>query len=337
MFLPTNITLKFGDSGDFVSELQRRLSVVHCFSADAVNGFFDGTTVNGVSQFQSQSGLRADGIAGPETLRRLNGVISGDTSSTEDHKPAEDEAARQQQAAEQLQRQLWIAEQERQAEEQRQLLAQQQQQAAYAPLEPQPTYAQPVQPPQPVYQQPAPQPQQHYQQPDPQSYTQPVPQQPIYQPQPAAPSAGDLLAQMLLQPQPSAQPSQTYTPAPPPTAQPQHYQQAPVQQPHVATQIQAQDAPPQQYQQPYTQPAPTTPEQSRGIVGRAVQYANEVVQKLANYFESKLPRHVIDEVKELGHVMAKSGVKEATIPTGPEQQRGVEGPARGQQQGKQLG
>jgi hypothetical protein len=90
MFLPSNITLQFGDSGDFVTELQRRLAVVKCFSEDMVNGFFDGNTVGGVTQFQVMVGLHADGVAGPETLRRLNGVIAGGGSATtEDNKEEE--------------------------------------------------------------------------------------------------------------------------------------------------------------------------------------------------------------------------------------------------------
>ena len=91
MFLPSNITLQFGDSGDFVSELQRRLSAVNCFGSDQVSGFFDGNTVNGVTRFQAMSGLHADGVAGPETLRRLNGVISG--GSATDKKDEEQRAA----------------------------------------------------------------------------------------------------------------------------------------------------------------------------------------------------------------------------------------------------
>jgi hypothetical protein len=125
MFLPSNITLKFGDSGDFVSELQRRLAAVHCFDANAINGFYDGVTVNGVSQFQSMSGIRADGIAGPETLRRLNGVISGDNSSTTDHKAEEEKRQQQELSHRQQLEQQYLYEQQA-------LLAQQQQQQAYA-------------------------------------------------------------------------------------------------------------------------------------------------------------------------------------------------------------
>src|SRR6478735_15299 len=92
MFLPSNITLKFGDSGDFVAELQRRLAMVRCFPEDSINGFFDGLTVNGVTSFQGREGLHADGVAGPETLRRLNSVIAGDTSSAA---PKEEDTAKE--------------------------------------------------------------------------------------------------------------------------------------------------------------------------------------------------------------------------------------------------
>lgn len=93
MFLPSNITLQFGDSGDFVSELQRRLAMVQCFSENMVNGFFDGNTVNGVTRFQGMVGLHADGVAGPETLRRLNGVITGGSAASDKKEEEKKQAA----------------------------------------------------------------------------------------------------------------------------------------------------------------------------------------------------------------------------------------------------
>ncbi len=99
-----------------------------------------------------------------------------------------------------------------------------------------------------------------------------------------------------------------------------------------AAPLQAAANPPPELQTQQLAAAEPQTQQPKGIVGRAMQYANEMVQKLANYFESKLPAHVIQEVKEIGHTMAKSGMKEAPIPAGPEQQRGVDTPARGQQQ-----
>lgn len=81
MFLPSNITLQFGDSGDYVTELQRRLASRSYLSGDMLTGFFDASTVSAVRSFQTASGIRADGVAGPETLRRLNGF--GGSSSDE--------------------------------------------------------------------------------------------------------------------------------------------------------------------------------------------------------------------------------------------------------------
>lgn len=82
MFLPTNITLQFGDTGDFVAELQRRLSRLDLLGEMMVNASFDGNTVNAVKSFQSIHGLRVDGVAGPETLRRIAGILSGDSGSS---------------------------------------------------------------------------------------------------------------------------------------------------------------------------------------------------------------------------------------------------------------
>jgi peptidoglycan hydrolase-like protein with peptidoglycan-binding domain len=81
MFLPSTITLKPGDSGDFVSELQRRLSAISLFDEANICGIYDQPTTNAVRQFQSTQGLQADGVAGPETIRLLNGVITGSADS----------------------------------------------------------------------------------------------------------------------------------------------------------------------------------------------------------------------------------------------------------------
>lgn len=98
MFLPVNITLQFGDTGDFVAELQRRLSTINLFNEGLINATYDSNTVNAVKSFQSMQGLRVDGIAGPETLRRLSGVMTGDTSNTSSGDKKEEEQ-RVQQAA----------------------------------------------------------------------------------------------------------------------------------------------------------------------------------------------------------------------------------------------
>ena len=352
MFLPSNITLKFGDSGDFVSELQRRLSVANCFDEAGINGFYDGVTVNGVSQFQSISGIRADGIAGPETLRRLNGAISGDYSGSS---PDELEAKRREEQAQALllqQRQYAYMEEQALLEQQQQERAYQQQMQQQMAVKPE-VLVQPVpqsqfQPPQQAqgFTSPAPQPlaaaqiammdqlqQQQGIQSNPLSQQTPlagIAQQ--HSPQQAAsravaPSAADVLAQMLLAtPQPQAAQQQAH-------AQPSATQAAPA--PAQATAIPIAAASQQQIAPASptagTQPAQAAPEQPRGMVGRAANYASQVVQKLAGYFEEKLPNHVINEVKEIGLTMSKSGIKEAAMPAGMEPQRAPDAPARTQQ------
>ena len=91
MFLPSTITLKPGDSGDFVTELQRRLSKVGFHDEAAINGMYDGVTTTSVRSFQSANGLQSDGIAGPETIRRLNGAVTGSTDTTTEGSSSEDE------------------------------------------------------------------------------------------------------------------------------------------------------------------------------------------------------------------------------------------------------
>lgn len=356
MFLPSNITLKFGDSGDFVSELQRRLVAVGCFSSDAINGFFDGSTVNGVSSFQSMSGIRADGIAGPETLRRLNGVISGDNSSTTDTKAEEEKRLQHEQSLRLQREQQYLYEQQA-------LLEQQQQQQAYA-AQMQAQAAAQTYAPQPQAQPQATLPEVNYAQ-------APVyqPQQPIQPLQPVAAAGDDMLARMLLGQQPQAQ-AQTQV-------QTQQQQQAQLQQPQQQTQPQAFQAPqpPQasinaamppaqaamqvltpsavamqpalaptqplpmaaSAQDPNAQQSPTIEQPPRGMIGRAVQFVSEKIQQLHQYFEAKLPPHALNEARSAGLLLAQSGVKEAAIPSGPEPQRGIEGPQRGQQQVQQRG
>ncbi len=293
MFLPSTITLKPGDSGDFVAELQRRLAAVGSYDQNAINGFYDGLTTNAVTSFQTRTGLRADGIAGPDTLRRLNGVISGDTSSApvsnqneEDIQPPSTSTFLQQEI---------VADQQAYIPPPLEAAVPTQ---AYAPQ--QAATQQSYEPaPQPVYQ-PPPEPLHHQQH---------------QQAAAAGPSASDLLAQMLMQ---TAQTNQQVAPA---HTQPQQHAPQPQ---HIEPQHQA-------YQQPQQMAAP---EQPRGMMGRAMQFASEFMQKLANYFESKLPPSVLREVQAIGHSMMNHGVKEAPIPT-EATARTAELPARGQEHAQQ--
>lgn len=80
MILPNSITLRPGDSGDYVTELQRRLAQRDLLSEMDITGFYDATTTRAIKTFQSANGLKVDGIAGPETLRLLIS-IGGEESS----------------------------------------------------------------------------------------------------------------------------------------------------------------------------------------------------------------------------------------------------------------
>ena len=286
MFLPSNITLKFGDSGDFVAELQRRLSTVKAHDAEA-SGYYDAATVTSVTGFQSRSGLRADGIAGPETLRRLNGVISGDTSTTsskkeEEAKPAPTAAVMQDlygQTPQTPAPQPMAATEAVATTVAAEVAMTAFSNAAFGAQAPMPPVQAPS-PEQPIQQQQQPQPQQAMREP------------------------------------PVAQPSPTQA------AQPAAHQAAPVAM-HTPVEPQAQ--------------APAA-EQPRGLVGRAMQKIDAFVQKMAEYFEAKLPPDVLREVQKLGQVMAQSGVREVPIPAGPEQARGpsIPAPTPGRDQPAQI-
>lgn len=311
MFLPSNITLKFGDSGDFVAELQRRLAIVKCFSDDQVNGFYDGATVNGVMAFQGMNGLHADGVAGPETLRRLNGVIAGDTSGSGEEDKKEEEVQKA------VSDHIGIVA----------MLDQQPQPAAWG-------------------------------EPAPREETSAAPAAPALQPaglDPAmfAPAVAPAMieaerAEMLRQrpSEPAIELTEMLLSA---NAQ-QQIQQRDLQQQAAldAAPPQAMQPPPQPVQQaaPAVPPAPPMVEpaqqpltaapavaEPQGLVQRAGRFANAMMQKLADYFEAKLPPSVLNEVKSAGQVMAAAGLREAPIPTGPEMGGPAQQlPARGPEQ-----
>ncbi len=306
MFLPSNITLKFGDSGDFVAELQRRLAMVKCFSEDQVNGFYDGSTVNGVMAFQGSHGIHADGVAGPETLRRLNGVIAGDTSSDAEDKK-EEEAQRAMTETNALNFEL--AQQEPTP-------------AAWGEPVREETQAAPA--PQAVGLDPA------------MFGTAAVMAAPalseatradIERQQNPGKAPSIELAEMLLTA--NAQEHQLKAlneqAPPPPVQQPP---QVPPQQPAQLEALVA--APPMVEPQAVQQAAPVA--EPQGLVQRAGRFANAMMQKLSDYFEAKLPPSVLNEVKSAGQVMAAAGMREAPIPTGPEMGGQAQLPARGPEQ-----
>ena len=75
-------TLKQGSKGDAVKGLQNALTA-RGYDPGAVDGIFGRATTDSVKQFQSDSGLDDDGIAGPNTWQALNVYVvqSGDTLS----------------------------------------------------------------------------------------------------------------------------------------------------------------------------------------------------------------------------------------------------------------
>lgn len=330
MFLPSNITLKFGDSGDFVAELQRRLATARSYPEDQINGFYDGTTVNGVASFQTRCGIRADGIAGPETLRRLNAAITG-TASSEDNKTgstsSEEEAKAA--AAAQLARTHYLMDQQ----------AMQGQPPLMSPQEA-PVYGNEAHGHGGMGEQQAMQQQfmreQMAQPSAEQLMQQQLQQQQQMQVQQQLAQQQQLMQQqaMLMQQQPPQPQLLAETPAMPPQAQhapqpqPQFGQQAP--------QAQfGQQAQPPAAGQAHTAAAPT-PEQPKSLMGRVMEKMDAMMQKLASYFEAKLPPDTLREVKQLGAIMAASGVKENPIPTGPEPDRTQQLPARGPEQAQSM-
>jgi peptidoglycan hydrolase-like protein with peptidoglycan-binding domain len=69
-------TLRIGSRGDLVKRLQARLKV------RPVSGYYGSRTARKVKFFQQDRGLRADGIAGPATLRALGLTANSSGGST---------------------------------------------------------------------------------------------------------------------------------------------------------------------------------------------------------------------------------------------------------------
>ena len=69
-------TLKYGMRGTAVAELQHKLHV------RPASGYFGTKTRAAVKRFQHRHGLRADGVAGPATLRRLGMRVNSAGSDT---------------------------------------------------------------------------------------------------------------------------------------------------------------------------------------------------------------------------------------------------------------
>lgn len=72
--------IKLGSAGSEVSDLQTTLKAMGYYSGD-ITGHAGEKTVAAIKVFQSKYGLTADGIAGPDTLEKIQTVYSGSSSS----------------------------------------------------------------------------------------------------------------------------------------------------------------------------------------------------------------------------------------------------------------
>ena len=79
----TDGTLKKGDSGTAVKELQKRLKELGYYTS-SIDGSYGAQTVAAVKAFQKKNGLTADGVAGSTTLKKLNSTsaVAATTSTT---------------------------------------------------------------------------------------------------------------------------------------------------------------------------------------------------------------------------------------------------------------
>lgn len=73
-------TLKYGSRGDRVKLLQKALNQLG-YSAGSADGKFGSGTQRAVVAFQRANGLTADGLAGTKTLKKIEALLSGGTSS----------------------------------------------------------------------------------------------------------------------------------------------------------------------------------------------------------------------------------------------------------------
>lgn len=75
----TGTTLREGDSGSAVTELQTMLKSLDYYYGD-ITGHFGSLTRKAVRSFQDDNGLTVDGIAGPATLNKLRTLTGGSAS-----------------------------------------------------------------------------------------------------------------------------------------------------------------------------------------------------------------------------------------------------------------
>ena len=73
--VPTDTTLKAGDSGSSVTSLQQALTQLG-YDPGTADGKFGAATTEAVTAFQKAQGLTEDGVAGPATLAAVNTALA---------------------------------------------------------------------------------------------------------------------------------------------------------------------------------------------------------------------------------------------------------------------
>jgi len=78
MPVATKPTLKLGDEGIFVNNLQTILNMLGYLETEQITSVFDFKTEHAVKSFQSNWGLRVDGIVGDQTWAALDAAMGGE-------------------------------------------------------------------------------------------------------------------------------------------------------------------------------------------------------------------------------------------------------------------
>ena len=76
-------TIRLGDEGIFVSNLQTLLYTLGYLRSDNITGTFDYPTEHAVKTFQADKGLLIDGIVGPETWAAIENAVKGEKLPTD--------------------------------------------------------------------------------------------------------------------------------------------------------------------------------------------------------------------------------------------------------------
>ena len=77
----TSDTLRVGDEGSSVTSLQKKLHELGYYDGK-INGIYSSLVSEAVKAFQSNNGLKADGVAGPDTLKKLYSSSAKSADST---------------------------------------------------------------------------------------------------------------------------------------------------------------------------------------------------------------------------------------------------------------